>query len=135
VTRLSYDLAGRGVVDEAVPPGEVLARFTTLVRSLDGRSRTLVTAEADGGAHLAVGGDAAAWVVVYATFDHQNFSRLARRTGGNSGSITLVAGGQPAEYPARCVVSVDAALRAATPFLLRGHLADDVGWETDPVAG
>ena len=106
---LVWDDVNQGEVEEELVD---VAQVQTRIAALDGRSRTLVTAFG-GDAHLAVGGDAASGLVVYATFDNEVFHQIAISRDGDDREIVVVAGGQPGRYAAKNVVSLDVALLAA----------------------
>ncbi len=120
---VSQDADGQEVEESPVEEALVASR----ILELDGRSRSLVTL-CGGEGHLAVGGDSAAGLVVYATPDNESFHQLTHGAPGD-GQVTVVAGGQPGDYPAHHVVPADTAIVAATAYASRGELDDALSWE------
>lgn len=120
---LVWDDAEQGEIEEPLSSG---AQIRDRIRALDGESRTLVTLYGPD-AHLAVGGDQATGLVVYATFDNQVFHQLTTGAAGDH-ELTVVAGGQPGNYPAHHVVGFADALTAATEFADHGRLAESLRW-------
>lgn len=104
-------------------PDEVAVRLA----ALNGADRTLVTIYRDD-AHLAVGGSATSGLVVYCTDDNEVFWQLMSDAPATE-SVTVVAGGQSAGYPANHVTSLDDAIAAAKKFLETGGRADFLRWE------
>jgi Immunity protein Imm1 len=100
-----------------------------LARSLDGDLHTLVTLSPGGDAHMAIGGDAASGLVVYVTADNRSFHNLRTGHPSRSSPITVVAGGQPGDYDAHHVVSLEEALAAATQYAETGQLDDGLNWD------
>lgn len=60
-------------------------------------------------------------------FDNETFWQLVDRLGSQS-EVMIFAGGQAGNYPARHVVSIDAAVRAATTSFETGALNPDQAW-------
>ena len=106
--------------------GEAAVRERIL--ELDGASRSLVTLFGDE-AHLAVGGDSRSGLVVYATFDNESFHELTNPAAEGGAAVTVVAGGQPGEYPPARVVAADDAITAALEFARSGGLAEGLTWQ------
>lgn len=106
------------------------AEIEAAIRELDGQRRTLVTLEADGETHMAIGGGAGKYLV-YVTFDNENFNYLVHSTKLNNAE-TLVVGGQEGIYPAKWCVDLTTALKAAKSFAEFGTLEKSV-WEQDSV--
>ncbi len=113
--------------NEYLYPDEALIRVA--LENLDGQRRTLVMLRNDGDANLVVGGGQSGKYVVYATFDNRSFQILARDLESES-MITVNAGGQAGEYPARWVVGISDAMQAALRFALDGVLDPSLIWET-----
>lgn len=107
------------------PTGPDLERA---VRDLDGSGRTIVTLQGEAG-YLAVGGSATSGLVVYAELADGAFHSLLSPGTTSTETVVVVAGGQPGDYEARLVTTVDVALRAASRFLESGTLASDLEWE------
>lgn len=120
---VSYDDDGQEVEE---PAEEALVR--TRIMELDGAMRSLVTLYGGDGGHLAVGGDSDSGLVVYATRDNETFFQLTRDVPGDEPQVTVVAGGQPGEYPANQVVNVDAAITAAQAYAGSGALHKELSW-------
>lgn len=104
-----------------------LADVAERLSALDGDSHTLLTLYR-GDSHIACGGSARTGLVVYVTFDNATFWQLVNPQGEKS-DVMVVAGGQVGNYPARNVVHLEAAMRAATKFFEIGELAYDEVWE------
>jgi hypothetical protein len=101
------------------------------IKELDGHRKTLVTLEADGETHMAVGGGTGEYVV-YLTFDNETFHYLVDPS--KSGvDKNLIVGGQEGVYPAKLCVDVDSALEAAKTFSELGAMEKSVIWEQDGV--
>lgn len=100
-----------------------------LVGALNGRDRTLVTVFR-GAAHTAVGGSASTGVVMYVTFDQQEFHQLAAGEPTAGRDVLVTAGGQVGEYRAHLVVDVESAKAALLEFVERGALTNNQRWET-----
>ncbi|RZS91789.1 immunity protein Imm1 of predicted polymorphic toxin system [Motilibacter rhizosphaerae] len=118
-----------GAVELAWEPDWDEATVRQLVDELDGVERTTLVLTGPDDAHLAVGGSAAAGLVVYVDYDGDVFVLAA---GPDSDELLpLVVGeGQVQEYPLRYVVAPDVAVRAAWHFALTGDLDDAVEWHT-----
>jgi len=99
------------------------------ISALDGADRSLVTIYRDG-AHLAVGGSAPDHLFVYCTFDNLEFWQLVS-DGDPAATVSVVAGGQAAPYPADRVTTLPSALDAASTFLEHGVRADGLRWAKD----
>jgi len=99
------------------------------LESLDGQRRTLIILRNNDNANLVVGGGQSHEYVVYATFDNQSFQILARNLKSKS-MVTVNAGGQVGEYPARWVVGIGDATQAALRFAADGVLDPSLTWET-----
>lgn len=95
--------------------------------ALDGVSHTLATLYRGDG-HIACGGSARSGLVVYVTFDNETFWQLVDPCSPQS-KVMVFAGGQAGDYPARHVVSIEAAIRAATTFFEAGGLTPDQIWD------
>jgi hypothetical protein len=121
---VSQDADGQDV--EESPVDDALVRERIL--QLDGANRSLIMLYG-GDRHLAVGGDSDGGLVVYATLDGETFHSLTRDGADGDPPVTVVAGGQPGDYPANQVVSADAAISAAQEFARSGELADELTWE------
>lgn len=102
------------------------------IKELDGCRRTLVTLEAEGETHMAIGGGNGAYLV-YVTFDNENFHYLIDPSRLDS-SKTLVVGGQEGIYPEKSCVNLSTALKAAKVFAEFGKIEKSVNWSQDAVA-
>ena len=103
----------------------------TAIKELDGYRKTLVTLEADGETHMAVGGGASLYVV-YLTFDNETFHYLVDPAKSDTDQ-NLTVGGQEGVYPAKLCVDIDLALKAAKTFSELGTMDKSVIWERDEV--
>ncbi len=133
VTNLSWDEwegnHDRGAVVAATSWQQVEAKIV----ALDGRSRTLVTLETDGEAHMAIGGGANDRYVVYVTADNAVFEYLVERSPiGGDESVAIVVGGQVGDYLVRRCVGLPMVLAAARLFVEAGRWERSV-WERDDV--
>ncbi len=117
-----------GLLEEARGWEEIEAA----IRKLDGHRRTLVTLEAEGEMHMAIGGGTGKYLV-YVTFDNENFNYLVNPTKSDNAE-TLVVGGQEGIYPAKWFVDLTTTLRAAKSFAEFGTIEKSVVWERDGVA-
>jgi hypothetical protein len=122
--QLVWDDATEGEMEESLSD---TMPIRDRILALDGDARTLVILYGKD-AHLAVGGDCATGLVVYATFDNQVFHQLSTGEEDGEQEVTVVAGGQPGQYPARHVVQVDDAVAAAQAFAADGRLLDCLVW-------
>jgi Immunity protein Imm1 len=102
------------------------------IRELDGHRRTLVTLEAEGETHMAIGGGTGRYLV-YVTFDNENFNYLVNPSKPDNAE-TLVVGGQEGIYPAKWCVDLATTLRAAKAFAELGMIEKSVVWERDGIA-
>jgi hypothetical protein len=111
----------------ADPPATAVRRR---VRDLDGHDRTLVTLDRAGG-YLAVGGSAEDGLVVHVEVGEgtQLWQALSPDTSSEE-PVRVVAGGQPGDYPARVVTTLEVALSAAIAYAASGERASDVQWES-----
>jgi hypothetical protein len=99
-----------------------------LVRQLDGATHTLVMLFANGDSHMAIGGSYHTGLVVYKTDDNRSFDRLVSTSPHSTEKVPIVAGGQPAEFERRYVVTADQAVRAATSYAIGGAQPDGSEW-------
>ena len=97
------------------------------IGALDGVARTLVTIYRES-AHLSVGGSARDGLIVYCSVDHESFWQLLGDT-DSEGYAAVVAGGQVGQYPARHIITREAAVRAAVEFLEHGDRPLHMQWE------
>lgn len=102
------------------------------INQLDGNHRTLVTLEAEGEIHMAIGGGEGKYLV-YLTFDNEQFHYVVEPSNPN-GDESLVVGGQEGIYPAKLCVDKDTAMKAAKTFAELGAMEKSVIWERDGVA-
>lgn len=112
-------------------PVQDWAEIETAIKELDGHHRTLVTLEADGETHMAVGGGTDKYVV-YLTFDNETFHYLVDPSKPDADE-SLTVGGQEGVYPAKLCVDIDSALKAAKTFAELGTMDKSVIWEQDGV--
>ena len=102
-------------------------RIRDLIGSLDGEDRTHVSL-GDPAAHLVCGGSAHDGLVLHVGLDGEIHQLLSSTRGGER-TVELVAAGQPGEFPARFVVGLEPALRAARMFAEDSTLESSVEWE------
>jgi hypothetical protein len=101
------------------------------IQRLDGKERTIVSLEGEGGTNMAIGGGPEA-CVVYVTGDNEIFHRVIDpdKTGEN---VTVVVGRESHQYPPEFLIAKDLAIKAAKTFAEKGVLEDTVHWlSTDP---
>ena len=101
----------------------------TAIKELDGQRRTLVTLEADGETHMAIGGGTDSYVV-YLTFDNETFHYLVNPSNLDADK-SLTVGGQEGVYPAKLCIGIDAVLKAAKTFAELGTMEKSVTWKQD----
>jgi hypothetical protein len=113
------------------------AEVETVIKELDDHRKTLVTLEADGETHMAVGGGTNKYVV-YFTFDNETFHYLVDPSKSDVDE-TLTVGGQEGFYPAKLCVDIDSALKAAKTFAELGTMdnlpAQHLRWRLIALAG
>lgn len=101
------------------------------IKALDGNIRTLVTIVLEPLSHMAVGGGGDNGLyVVQATEDGERFHLATREDVTSRSNISIKAGGQNGDFPARRCVDLDTALRAAQAFVETGQLEATIKWET-----
>lgn len=115
----------------SVQPVKEWQQIEAAINQLDGHHKTLVTLEADGENHMAVGGGKGQYIV-YLTFDNERFHYVIEPSKPDVDE-NLVVGGQEGIYPAKLCVDIDAALKAAKAFAERGAMEKSVIWEQDEV--
>lgn len=115
----------------SLEPVQNWAEIETVIKELDGYHKTLVTLEADGETHMAVGGGTDKYIV-YLTFDNETFHYLVDPSKPDADE-TLTVGGQEGIYPAKLCVGIDSALKAAKTFAERGIMDKSVLWKQDGV--
>jgi hypothetical protein len=93
---------------------------------LDGQTRTLITLSADAAHYMDIGGGGA-WFVVYICLDNKLFD-LINPTAKDTAMITLIIGGQVADFPATMCVPFVQALQAATTFAMSGLPDPHLSW-------
>jgi len=94
------------------------------INQLDGNHRTLVTLEAEGETHMAIGGGEGKYLV-YLTFNNEQFYYLIEPSYPDL-EESLVVGGQAGIYPAKLCVDKDKALKAAKTFAELGIMDKSV---------
>ncbi len=121
---LSWDGPGGGGV-----AGPRAAEVCRRIEDLNGHDRTLVTLARDG-EYLAIGGSAEQGLVVYIEVGQgtELWQALSPRTSSEE-TVIVVAGGQPGDYPARIVTTLEIALAAAIAYAGAGERSSDVRWE------
>lgn len=124
MTEVTLIWDGDDADERSAPSGEDVREQ---IARLDGTTHTLVMIERDGET-LAVGGSQAGMIVYAEGADGAFWQVLSPETSSDD-PVVVVAGGQPSEYPAKFVTTVDAAVAAATEFAASGHRSEHVDWE------
>ncbi len=101
------------------------------ISQLDGHRKTLVTLEADGETHMAIGGGKDKYVV-YLTFDNEQFYYIVELSKSEA-EENLTVGGQKGFYPTKLCIDINTALKAAKTFAEIGAMEKSVIWESDGV--
>jgi hypothetical protein len=99
-----------------------------LIGSLDGEERTHVSL-GDGEAHLVCGGSAKDGLVLYVGLDGEIHQLLSTTRADDEETVELVAAGQPGEYPAKFVVDLSSARKAARAFVEDVTVESSLKWE------
>jgi hypothetical protein len=128
VVRMTLDLIEgvRNACEHFENPTWELVRGALL--RLDGRRHTLVTIHLSAETHMGVGGGPDRFVV-YVTRGEESSHNLVDPTDTAMQPVSLNAGGQVAEYPARQCVTKEGMLRAARAFAQSGQPSSDLTWE------
>ncbi|MCY7390154.1 MAG: hypothetical protein LH647_01235 [Leptolyngbyaceae cyanobacterium CAN_BIN12] len=113
----------------SVQPAKEWQQIEAAINQLDGNHRTLVTLEAEGETHMAVGGGKGKYLV-YLTFDNERFHYVVEPSKPDVDE-NLVVGGQEGIYPAKLCVDKNTVLKAAKAFAERGAMEKSVIWEKD----
>ena len=101
------------------------------ISQLDGHLKTLVTLEADGETHMAIGGGKDKYLV-YLTFDNEQFYYIIKPSKSEA-EENLIVGGQEGSYPTKLCVDINTVLKAAKTFAEIGAMDKSVIWESDGV--
>jgi hypothetical protein len=109
-------------------PFEQLAweQIESLIRALNGQTRTSVTLSSDKDAHLSIFGGADNCYVVHVTFDNLTFRELMGDSNGEP--VTFLHAGQEVEVPSHRCVDLERVIRAARVFAERGRLDRAAPW-------
>ncbi len=100
------------------------------IKGLDGNVRTLVTIVLEPLSHMTIGGGGDNGLyIVQATEDGERFHLATREDVTSPSNVTIKAGGQNGDFPARRCVDLDTALRAAETFVETGQLETAIKWE------
>ena len=99
------------------------------VRRLDQRRYTELALHGSGGQYLAVGGGLGCYHVYVASVEHED-SVVLQSTIAKSGFEELISGGRLLRLPARSVVGLAEAARAAQTFLRTDRPDPALGWAT-----
>jgi hypothetical protein len=111
----------------ADPPEEEVQRR---IEDVNGHDRTLVTLDREG-EYLAVGGSASQGLVVYVDVgESTEFWQALSPSTSSEDPVIVLAGGQPGEYPARIVVTLEVALTVAVAYAASGERASGATWES-----
>ncbi len=116
----------------SVQPATEWQQIEAAINQLDGDRRTLVTLEAEGETHMAIGGGKSKYLV-YLTFDNEQFHYVVEPSNLDVDE-SLVVGGQEGIYPAKLCVDKDTAMKAAKTFSESGAMEKSVMWERNEVA-
>jgi hypothetical protein len=108
------------------------SEIESAIKSLDGQTKTLVTLETDGEAHMSIGGGQGKYVV-YATFDNEIFYSLIDPSKSDQHE-SIVVGGQKGWYPAKSCVDLETVLPSAQKFAEFGEMLKSAVWEQDKIA-
>ncbi|RKS75402.1 immunity protein Imm1 of predicted polymorphic toxin system [Motilibacter peucedani] len=127
VRTIASDSPWAGAVELPWEPDWDDATLAALVEELDGVERTALVLTGPDNAHLAIGGSALAGLIVYVSYDEEQFA-LA---GGSDdeGTRPVVAGGTVQDYPLRYVIEPAVAVQAAWTFVQYGELDDTWEWD------
>jgi hypothetical protein len=120
----SVVLGGDGMEDVDAP---AWVDVEESVKALNGDDCTILTL-GRGPAYMAVGGDAAKGLVLYADLGGEEFRNLTAPGVGDE-SVEVVAGGQPGVFRVKYVVSEGQALAAMKAFWEDGRLDLEQVWE------
>jgi Immunity protein Imm1 len=108
-----------------------LEAVAAAIRALDGRVYTMVSIVFKASSVIFIGGGGSNGLyVVTATHDGEHF-KIAIGDASSTGMVTITAGGQEGDYPARHCVDLVTALRAARAFASTGEMDSTVNWEDD----
>jgi Immunity protein Imm1 len=115
----------------SLQPVECWPDIEAAIQELDGQRKTLVTLEAEGEIHMAIGGGPHEYIV-YLTLDNDIFHYLVDPAKSDA-ERKLVVGGQEGTYSAKLCVGVAAVMQAAKTFAELGTMDRSVDWERDGV--
>jgi Immunity protein Imm1 len=125
--RMIHGDCWKGVLNEEWHVDATWEDVERALNRLDAHEYTIIAIQADGEAHLVIGGGAGHYVV-YATFDNNEFwNLLSAQTSARV--VLLNVGGQEGDYLTKQVVTVDLAVAAAKTFFLHGELDPSLLWE------
>ena len=111
----------------AAPTWEMISEA---IKALDGNVRTLVTVALEPLSRITIGGGGDNGLyVVQANQDGERFHLATRDDDTPASNVTIKAGGQNGEFPARRCVALDTALRAAQTFVETRQLEPAIKWE------
>jgi hypothetical protein len=127
VDQLVWDDADNGELEQQSPDLEMIDER---IRQLDGLYRTVVTLYgATGGSCLTLGGSSDSGLIVYVAEHNQRFYQLKNPQNAAAEDRIVVAAGQPGQYPARDLVPLSDALKAARAYAHNGTRAAELTWE------
>jgi hypothetical protein len=132
ITKFSTENWENNHNNERIKEARTWEEVEAAIKALDGSRHTLVTLEAEGETHMAVGGGPGRYFV-YVTFDNEAFNYLVNPSKSNKGEL-LVVGGQEGIYAAKSCVDLSTTLKAAKGFAELGQMDKSVVWEQDAVA-
>jgi hypothetical protein len=116
---------------ESVVTAPTWEMVSEAIKALDGNVRTLVMIVLQPPSHMTIGGGGNNGLyVVQATEDGERFQLATREDVTSLSNVTIKAGGQNGDFPARRCVDLDTALRAAQAFVETGRLEAAIRWES-----
>ncbi len=100
------------------------------IRALDQRQRTQLVLDRQDGSHMLIGGGTGRYnvCVTKARDEDEQYFTLADNNAPSDGHENLVTGGQLGRFPARAVVGLEDALKAAKAFFQDGSLTAELAW-------
>jgi Immunity protein Imm1 len=132
ITKFSVENRNKNQNQYLTKQASFWSEIESAIKSLDGHTKTLVTLETDGEAHMSIGGGQGKYIV-YATFDNEIFYSLIDPSKSNQ-KEPIVVGGQKGVYAARSCVELETVLQSAQNFAEAGEMLQSAVWEKDKVA-
>lgn len=100
------------------------------VRQLESTQSGSVFLKASNGSTLSIGGDCGKGYIVFVS-DKDGDRYLQAPALDRKGTLELVMGFQPSEYPRRIIVDLRATLEAARRYFDQGRMGEDGDWTSD----